>query len=91
MHVPESPLETFFRRPRARHVNGQEKLDEVNVAVAVFVKGTEDVVAKGLGIARWEEHPVHFDKGLCGESARGAVLKESSVPIANCGLVKSSE
>ena len=90
MFLPEGPFQFLLGRSRARHVNGEEELLEVNVAVLVGVEGAEHVVAELLGVARWEEHLVHVDKLDGGQSTIGAILLEAFVPFLDGILVVAS-
>ena len=63
---------------------------EVDVAVLVGVEGSEDVVAKLLGVAAGEEHLVHVNELDWGQAAVGAVLLEALVPLFDGILVVTS-
>ena len=63
--LPESPFELLLGGAGRGHVDGEQELLEVDVAVLVRVEGPEDVVAELLGIPRGEEHLVHVNELDC--------------------------
>jgi hypothetical protein len=89
MFLPESPLELLLGSTGACHIDGQQELLEVDVAVFVRVEGSEHVVAKLLGVSAGEEHLVHVNKLDGGQTTVGTVLLESLVPLLDGVLVVS--
>jgi len=87
--LPESPFELLFGSSGACHIDGQQELLEVDVAVFVGVEGSEHVVAKLLGVTAGEEHLVHVNKLDRGQTTIGTVLLESLVPLLDGVLVVS--
>ena len=49
--LPEGPFELLFCCSCTGHINGKKELFEINVAILVRIKGSEDMIAKLLSIA----------------------------------------
>jgi len=87
---PERPFELLLRRPRRRHVDGEEELLEIDESIFVGVESAEDVIAELFCVTTGEKQLVHVDELGRGEPAVGTVLLEALVPLFNCILVVSS-
>lgn len=83
----EGPLEFLFGRSTGRHVDGEKKLLEVDVAIVVSIKQPKYMLAELLSIAVWKKGFVHVGELVRSEAPIRAVLLESSMPLSDGGLV----
>ena len=79
--LPECPAQLLLCCSTWSDVNCKKKLSEVDVAVAIRVKGPEDVVAEVPSIPTWEALAVDLDKGCRAEFSVGAIRDETLVPF----------
>ena len=58
----EGPLELLLRSSGGSDVDGEQELFEVDPTAVVGVERAEDVLAELVGVARWKEAGVDFEK-----------------------------
>lgn len=63
----ECPIKFVLHFATAGHTEGAYKLLKVDSTALVRVKDLEDIICKGIGIAKGKELPVDFLKFLFGE------------------------
>lgn len=72
----ECPVEFILHFATTSHTEGAYKLFKINSAALVRVKDLENIICKGIGIAKGKELSVDFLEFLLGESTRRAIFQE---------------
>ena len=77
----EGPLELLLQLAPRGHAQRDDELPEVDGAVAIGVKGAEDVLGELGSVAVGEEVGIDLLELVHGQVAGGAVLEEALVPL----------
>ena len=86
--LPEGPGHFVNEGLARRHVNRHEKFLEVQEAVVILVKYSEDVVCKGLSVSVFENFSEQVGQVRLGEVTVGDFFSKSFEPIEDLHITE---